>query len=47
MGAPEVEAFLTDLATRGKVPAPTRLDGIHWLFAGLMYGSGLRLMDLY
>ena len=94
MGAPEVEAFLSDLATRRNVSASTqnqalaailflyrevldielpwldgvtrakrpprlpvmlthdevaallaRLDGIHWLIASLMYGSGLRLME--
>jgi integron integrase len=94
MAAPEVEAFLTDLATRKKVSASTqnqalaallflyrdvlgielpwldgvtrakrsarlpvvltrdevrallaRLDGIYWLIASLMYGSGLRLLE--
>ena len=94
MGGTEVAAFLTDLATRGRVAASTQnqalsallflyravlevqlpwlddvirakrprrvpvvlsrdevqrvlgaLDGVHWLMAGLLYGSGLRLME--
>jgi integron integrase len=94
MGAPEVEAFLTLLASRHQVAASTqnqalaallflyrevlgvtlpwmddirrakrperlpvvltreevvrlldRLEGVHWLVAGLLYGGGLRLME--
>jgi site-specific recombinase XerD len=46
MGAVEVEAFLTALALHGNVAAVlARLDGVHWLIASLLYGSGLRLME--
>lgn len=82
LGPAEIQAFLTDLATRGKVSASTQnqalsalpfLDevirakrpvrvpvvltraesakvlncmmGQHWLMAGLLYGSGLRISE--
>jgi hypothetical protein len=54
LGAREVEAFLTLLATRDRVSASTQnsstaallaqMSGITWLIAGLLYGAGLRLM---
>ncbi len=46
LGAVEIEAFLTTLATERKARAlRARLDGRHWLVAALLYGSGLRLLE--
>lgn len=41
MGAPEVEAFLTDLALNRGVAASTQNQAL----AALLYGSGLRLLE--
>lgn len=43
LGPAEIQAFLTDLATRGKVL--NCMQGQHWLMAGLLYGSGLRISE--
>ncbi|XHT33211.1 phage integrase N-terminal SAM-like domain-containing protein [Xanthomonas citri pv. citri] len=53
MGQVEGEAFLTELATRGQVSAGTQevarlltmLEGNCRLVAGLLYGSGMRLLE--
>jgi len=48
MGSAEVEAFLTHLAVDAHVSASTQnqaLQALLFLFANLLYGSGLRLME--
>jgi site-specific recombinase XerD len=41
MGGPEIERFLADLATRGRVSASTQNQAL----SALLYGSGLRLLE--